>query len=173
MKLTNYVIKRKIQQLAKEGARKHNFHSLEDVRDVLIFFHLRDKEEVDVCIQLLRDKGKKVESCMFIPLKAKEEGSEGYITVSAKKDLDIWGIPSNVICKQVIGLKADIIIDLTGPKCYALKYLTLLHPADFKVGLKRDEGGDIYDFSIAVTNETEITYLFKQILFYLQTIRSK
>lgn len=173
MKLTNYVIKKRIQQLARKNAgRKHQFCSLDDVHDVLVLFHLRDKEEVEGCLQKLRDRDKNVRTCAFIPHYSHEEEIESCVSVSAKKDLDIWGIPSNAICKKINGIKADVLIDLTGPKCYALKYLTLIHPATFKVGVKRDDN-DIYDFSIAVTNEEGIPYLFEQILFYLQTIRSK
>ena len=44
--------------------------------------------------------------------------------------------PSDSVLKKVGALKADILIDITRPGCYALQYIALRHPSAFKVGIK-------------------------------------
>lgn len=67
---------------------------------------------------------------------------------------------------------ADILIDLTRPGNYVMQYLLLKHPAPFKVGAKNG-GPDLYDLTVAVTENTDMRYVFEQIVFYLRTIRFK
>ena len=69
-------------------------------------------------------------------------------------------------------LKADILIDITRPGCYALQYIALRHPSAFKVGIKYP-GQEWYDLGLTVTDKDDIQYLFGQILFYLRSIRAK
>ena len=42
----------------------------------------------------------------------------------------------------------------------------------YKIGIKKAER-DLHDFSLLVTDRDEFNYLFEQILFYLQNIRTK
>ena len=94
------------------------------------------------------------------------------IPVHAKKDVNVWQVPSDVVLERFKTVKADILIDLTRPDCYPMQYLMLQHPCRFKVGVKHADI-DLYDLSISVTEREDIKHLFEHILFYLQAIRSK
>ncbi len=91
--------------------------------------------------------------------------------VSLSKSLNLWGFPSEATRRAVDALPADLLIDLTRGHCYAMQYLVWRHPSRFKVGPKR-EGLDLYDLSILPADRNDTTYLFDQILFYLQAIHS-
>ena len=94
------------------------------------------------------------------------------IPVHIKNDLNAWGFPSDSVLEKVGALKADILIDITRPGCYALQYIALRHPSAFKVGIKYP-GQEWYDLGLTVTDKDDIQYLFGQILFYLRSIRAK
>ena len=109
--------------------------------------------------------GRKHEFCAL-------EADASCIPVHAKKDVNVWQVPSDVVLERFKTVKADILIDLTRPDCYPMQYLMLQHPCRFKVGVKHADI-DLYDLSISVTEREDIKHLFEHILFYLQAIRSK
>lgn len=173
---TDYFIKRKVQGLARDmAARTHCFRSLKEAHDIVVFFEHKDREAIEPCMETLRMLRKNVRSCVYISSHDAEftpKGKNDYRVCSDGKEISRWGFPSADVTEQVNAMKADILIDLTGKSCYVMKYLMLLHPSTFKMGLKRGEQ-DLYDFSLSVTDKDDIRYLFGQIIFYLQTIRSK
>ena len=143
---TNYFIKKKIQALVSDaGGRPHRSLSLDEARSLLVLYNIEDHEDVMRALEPLR---------------------------KAKNDLNAWGFPSDSVLKKVGALKADILIDITRPGCYALQYIALRHPSAFKVGIKYP-GQEWYDLGLTVTDKDDIQYLFGQILFYLRSIRAK
>lgn len=173
MKLTKYFIRKKVQHLAPKAlSRKHEFCALDDANHILILFHAADRDAVEPCIEILRKKKKHVNACVYVAEDIIPEMNASYTVVHVKKDLDAWYCPKDAVVERYKTLQADILIDLTGPNCYTMKYLLLQHPCRFKVGLKQ-EITDLYDLTILVTERDDIKQLFEHILFYLQTIRSK
>ena len=172
MMLTNYFIKKKTEEFAiLASTRKHCFRSLESINNVLVLFCADDYDEVKPCIDKLRSMNKMVNTCIFTSKEV--HGIDDFsLLVQAKNDLDWRGIPSEKLCQQLNAYSSDLLIDLTKKTNYPMHYLLLQHPCAFKVGIKRSEL-DLYDFSISATEKSEISYLFEQILFYLQVIRSK
>lgn len=173
MKLTNYFIKKKVQHLASGTQSRHReFCTLEDARHILVLFHASDRDVVEPCLDMLRKQQKKVEACVFVAGEAIPEMEPSYLVVHSKKDLDAWYSPKDEIVENSKALKADILIDLTRPNNYPMQYILLQHPCRFKVGIKQ-EGVDLYDLAISVTERDNIKQLFEHILFYLRSIRSK
>lgn len=171
MRLTNYFIKKKVQSLASGAAgRKHEFCALEDAGHILVLYQANDRELVEPCLDVLRKKNKKVQACVYVT--GDPEADASCIPVHAKKDVNVWQVPSDVVLERFKTVKADILIDLTRPDCYPMQYLMLQHPCRFKVGVKHADI-DLYDLSISVTEREDIKHLFEHILFYLQAIRSK
>lgn len=171
MRLTNYFIKKKVQSLASGAAgRKHEFCALEDAGHILVLYQANDRELVEPCLDVLRKKNKKVQACVYVT--GDPEADASCIPVHAKKDVNVWQVPSDVVLERFKTVKADILIDLTRPDCYPMQYLMLQHPCKFKVGVKHADF-DLYDLSISVTEREDIKHLFEHILFYLQAIRSK
>lgn len=174
MILTNYFIKKKIRKLALGlPARKRGFCTLKDARSILVFYRAKDKEAVESCLEKLRMMHKLVSACLYVTDRVSDRSLPAdYHTLDSKEDLTLWGFPKEDKCKEIKDIKADILIDLVGQDSYAMQYILLQHDCFFKVGAKQDET-DFYDLSIRVTDRDDIKYLFEQILFYLQSIRSK
>ena len=171
MRLTTYFIKKKVQSLASGAAgRKHEFCALEDAGHILVLYQANDRELVEPCLDVLRKKNKKVQACVYVT--GDPEADASCIPVHAKKDVNVWQVPSDVVLERFKTVKADILIDITRPGCYALQYIALRHPSAFKVGIKYP-GQEWYDLGLTVTDKDDIQYLFGQILFYLRSIRAK
>ncbi|MDD3062545.1 MAG: hypothetical protein PHX50_06835 [Massilibacteroides sp.] len=95
-----------------------------------------------------------------------------FVYINKTKTVNKYGIPDDKIKMKVLGFPADILIDLSRGKCYTLKLLMLQHPSTFKVG-ERLGDESLYDFSIIMKGGERTSDLFENLLFYLQSIRSK
>lgn len=157
---TNYFIKKKIQALVSDaGGRPHRSLSLDEARSLLVLYNIEDHEDIKTCV--------------YVPSGGADiPFDDSNIPVHIKNDLNAWGFPSDSVLEKVGALKADILIDITRPGCYALQYIALRHPSAFKVGIKYP-GQEWYDLGLTVTDKDDIQYLFGQILFYLRSIRAK
>ncbi len=169
--MTNCFLRRKVRKLAgRKRGRKCRFCTLGDARRVLVLFDAEDSGAVEPCLKKLRAAHKKVSVCMYIA-DDKPTKTDG-MTVCAKTDLDMWYMPRKTVESKFYACDADILIDLTREGNYVMQYLLLKHPAPFKVGAKSRES-DLYDLTVAVTENADMRYVFEQIVFYLQTIRFK
>ena len=132
-----------------------------------------DHEDVMRALEPLRKAKKDIKTCVYVPSGGADiPFDDSNIPVHIKNDLNAWGFPSDSVLEKVGALKADILIDITRPGCYALQYIALRHPSAFKVGIKYP-GQEWYDLGLTVTDKDDIQYLFGQILFYLRSIRAK
>jgi sulfur transfer complex TusBCD TusB component (DsrH family) len=145
---------------------------MDEAKDILVVFSISDKKDALACLEKLREFDKNIHACVYVSKKNKElEPENSWITI-LEEDFDSKGIPTESICKKFTSIPADILIDLTRKNDYAMHYLLLKHPANFKVGNK-SALKDMYDMTVSATDENEIDPLFDHILFYLLTIRSK
>ncbi len=172
MKLSNFFIKKKIQNLLNNTSeRKPYFCSLRDAENVLVVFNSKDMEEALPCIEQLKTMGKNIQVCTYIPKKLSVQTDDSWFLLK-EDDFDSKGIPTNEVCAKFTAVPADILIDLTRSKDYASLYMILQHPSPFKVGNKSPLR-DMYDLTVNMGSDGSIKQLFEHILFYLQTIRSK
>lgn len=170
MIISKYFIKRKINALAQSKHRIRRFKSWSEINRVVLFYHTAESEIVVKCIDTLKKMGKTVFLCSYgntIP-----ENNEGNLHLQPQKGVNCWGYPQDSALKILNDFKPDILVDLTMKQCCVLQYLFLQCNCDFKTGIKK-ENQKLFDFAISVTESTDINYLFNQIIFYLQTIRSK
>jgi len=176
MMLSKYFLFKKIKALSQIASlRPHCYLSLDDIRHVLVICEASCWKSVSPCIATLKSLGKSVNVCVFIRKADKAPiWDYAYLLVEAEKDLNLWGFPNKNIKNQLNGFKVDMLLDLTGGKIPAMRYLMLQHTASFKVGAKHSSEDNIYDFSILIKEDIyDIPYFFGQIINYLQAIRSK
>ncbi|MDR1644956.1 MAG: hypothetical protein LBS05_03900 [Tannerellaceae bacterium] len=171
----SYFIKKKIQDLAKNTSiRKSRFCSLNEAKDFLIVFNIKDKEQILPCVEQLKELNKKISIGVFIPKKLKilTETDPSWLQIK-EDEFGSNGLPSPPLCEQFNTISVDILIDLTRADDYAMHYLQVLHPASFKVGNKSSLR-NLFDLTVTMGANDDIPQFFRQhILFYLQTIRSR
>jgi hypothetical protein len=173
MKLSNFFIKRRIKDLAKETTeRTARFCSLSDAKDVLVVFNLSDVNDVLACLEKPREFTANIHLCAYVGKKTKEEAVNTSWLYIFEDELDSKGIPVDSTVERFNGLPADILIDLTRRNNYPMLYLQLKHPSLFKVGNKSFLR-EMYDLTIPMTDIGDIRDYFGHILYYLRTIRSK
>ncbi|MDR2811375.1 MAG: hypothetical protein LBB84_12635 [Tannerellaceae bacterium] len=136
-------------------------------------FNIKDKDEVVLCAEQLKELKKDICLSVFIPRKMKiaEETDPSWLQIK-EDEFGPNGLPLSPLCEQFNAIPADILIDLTRTNDYAMHYLQLLHPALFKVGNKSSLR-NLFDLTITMSPDDDMPQFFRHILFYLQTIRSK
>lgn len=178
MILTNYFIKRRIDGLLSSVTRTRRFKTIDEINTVLLLYHVSDSKEVETCISRLKAMGKMVYTCGYKAEEApqspsgEEKDDDTHIYIRHKQDVNLWGMPAEAVLEKINACRPDVVIDLTRSKNCVMQYLLLKCDCNFKAGIKNGER-DLYDFSISAVENKDLTYLFEQIIFYLQTIRSK
>ncbi|MDR0796652.1 MAG: hypothetical protein LBE79_11500, partial [Tannerella sp.] len=169
-------LNKKIEALSKSASvRPHCYRSLSDIKNVLIVCEAKNWNSVNLCIETLKSMGKTVNICVYTK-KGDDTPIWDYasLLVEAERNINLWGFPDSNIRNQMNSLSVDMLLDLTSGDIPVMRYLMLQHPASFKVGAKRSPEENFYDFSIVMKEGIyDISFLFAQILNYLQVIRSK
>lgn len=176
MKLTNYLIRKKIRSLTTHpDKRKPTFCPLSEANHILLLYHIADQEKLLPGISRLQQLHKPIHTAIYLPKGDKQPDATPHtFFLSGETDLDTWKIPSASRQKQFNAIPADILIDLTPTACHPMRYLMLQHPCRFKAGVRYTENEpDFYDLSVVLTKREEIQQIFEHLLFYLQAIRSK
>jgi hypothetical protein len=166
MKLCPYFIKKKIKAMLAQP-RETRSASISDVKRVLILAEAADVSVISDYINTQSSLKSKTTICA--------QGTnvpEGVEKVDAKSETNSSWIPTEALLKRFVAIDADIIIDLSAPNDYVMKYLMLNSGAGLRVGITVEEL-NLYDLSISLTESTETIEKLKQILFYLKSVRSK
>lgn len=172
MILSYYFIRKRVQELLRNPiARRRRFFAWGDVKRIWVVYLQEDNAEAEACVARLRAMGKEVRCLVFareasaLPPKAEAR------LVCTKADLNLWAFPSEAVEKGFCAEACDVLLDLVPDENLPLQYLEGKHPAPFKLGVKKASGG-LYDFALEVSKR-DISYIFEQMLFYLQTFRSE
>ena len=175
MIISTYFIQRRVQELKRQaGNRPHRFCALPEARSLLLFYRASDQQEIEPCLETLRMMRKSVSVYRIGEgLGSTENTIPQAYQLDSSKDLDLWGFPTKAKLQELVGIPADIVIDLCRQENPLIQYLVLSHPSAFKVGTRRIDEEGVCDFSILASERNDLIYLFGQIIFYLQTIRSK
>lgn len=172
MILKNYFIKRKIDELLSSSCRNRRFLPFDRIGRILLFYNISDAEAAEICAGKLRKQGKEVYTCGYKSEGSPDSADDTHIYVGSRADTGKNGVPSDAVVQRLDACRADAIIDLTRGNSYVMQYLLLKCRCDFKAGVKGNEN-NLYDLTLAATDNKDLVYLFDQIVFYLQTIRSK
>lgn len=172
MKLMERILYGKLkQQMEKNAGRKIVYRSFDEIKTVLLLYEA-GMPDAAVCINTLLSEGKEVIQYVYNPSQKTKKTEQCPDHILSKAGLNMWGVPSASVRNRFAAMKADLLLDLTAPDCYAMKYLVVNHPASFKAGMNWNND-NYYDFAVSAIENRSITYLFDQILFYLQAIKSK
>jgi len=171
-KLCRKYIDYQIRKWSKSHRREKNFVNLQDISKIVLLFSADrvSEKRMEEIKRLLGDK-KQVMSWVFVPqetfLKNKVD-----VSLLTKKDISILKRPSAKMERSFLANEYDVLIDLTTREILPLKYLLGISNAACRCGLKK-EGYSSYDLEIEASEKIKITELLKQILHYLNSIKTK
>ncbi|MDR2805807.1 MAG: hypothetical protein LBB85_09265 [Dysgonamonadaceae bacterium] len=173
----NYVLKYKLKRYYKKNSRENGFLNLKDVHTVLVLFDTEQLTEASRCIDQLKNLGKEVTVYAYITTNG-ELGhlSADYHILSRKAAGKWFGNPLYALAKELEQKSFDAVIDLTVRRNFPLEYLLACARATVKTGLKKSHFS-LYDLAItplpgAETKNGQVEELGKQILYYLDTIKT-
>ncbi len=159
------------------------FPDWRQVQRVAILF-ASDRAEGNVDIQdiilALRRMGKEVTAWGYAHKETIYTAAGTCFRILGKEDVNCWGKPSKTVLDVWQAQPFDVLIDLTTESCVPVQYLTLYASATFKAGRKVEIVPYLHDFMVDMPSvkaskeqtDTPRTALYKQILYYLQTIQT-
>lgn len=168
-----YFFKKKVRKMIElSNSRKHRYCSLDEAENILVLFRDEDRDQIEEQLKKIRSLKKQVRYCVACDNIMDKPADPSVYYIYKNKDTDKYGIPNQEVTNNILKIPADILFDLSRGKSHTLKAIMLQHPSMFKIGEKLGEEA-YYDFSIIMTEGGGIKELFENLLFYLQTIRSK
>jgi len=168
--IASRTLKRELQVLKKERTpNKFNFDSIKRVGILFDATNSEDYEIVKRYVVYLREHHKKVKAIGYFT--TKEIPALTYSKLEydffSNKDVNWFGKPASVIIDNFINEEYDLLIDLNVSDHFALKYISALSKANFKVGKFDDKDIEIFDMMIDADNTKTVKYFLRQIDTYI------
>ena len=147
------------------------FPDINKVQTVLLLYD-SDLQEKNLHIKQLQKelqkKGKTVVAWGFCPKKNITTSILPMFRIIGSKDINIFQKPKQHILNDLTAQHFDLTINLSTNHTMPLKYLNLLAHTTFRAAATQEDA----DLQIMLTPEQDSTYLFDQIMFYLNNIKS-
>ena len=169
-----FLLRRKIEQMIKLSERKKAYHSLKEIKSVLVLFDTKDFEDTNRFIQQLERIGKKTKAFAFKDKKDSNNYSRILYPVVTKKDMkDLKGDSLTQIVNSLSNEKIDLIVDFTLKENLLLLYLLVSVDSPLKVGFYK-HALSIHDIVISFAPDLvhNVKELGEQVLHYLSVISS-
>lgn len=168
----DFLVKLKINSAFKNNARKHAFHNMESMKDILILFSYTDWPEIESISKDLEDKGKNVALWTIKPSQKNLNNIifPSNVKVINAKEISFSKILSSTVLEEYKALSYETLIDLTTTKNKVFKYLLVNTSAEFSIGISEPEY-QIYDFIMLRDDSNTLQETYNQIKFYLNNIR--
>jgi hypothetical protein len=173
-----WLLNRKINKLARKRKRERVFRNLDGLQSFLILFEASEYEDAVSIIDSLKKMGKQVSACGYVAKNDPADYPQSPCRMLfPKTDYNRSGFPSDGVINEIKNLSCDIVLDLTLEENLTLKYLLVSSSAPFCTGLNKNDAL-AYDLSISAEiglpegQPLSVKYLGKQIIHYLQTIRT-
>lgn len=168
--IANRALKQELQGVKKE--RKPYKFNFDNVKTVGILFDATNTEDYEIVkryVVYLREHRKKVKAFGYfstkeIPALTYSKLEYDFFSV---KELNWFGKPSSVIIKNFIDEEYDLLIDLNVHDHFALKYISALSKALFKVGKYDEKDTEIFDMMIDADNTKTVKYFLRQVDTYI------
>ena len=171
--MTSFFIRKKISaSMAASCSGPHRSLPFDQVKFILVLYEAKDAEHVKANLAKLGKEKKRVSTCVFLNKGLTPDSFEANLMIREQGDLNFWGIPSKEVINQCLAHEADLLVNLCGPDCHVLHYLSLNHPCTFKAGINYSDQG-WYDLALSATEQGDLSFLFDQLLFYLRSIRAE
>jgi len=166
-----FLLRRKIKQLVKHSEREKAYHSLKEIKSVLVLFDTEDFDDANYFIQQMKKMGKKVKAFVFKDKKDVNSYSNISYTIVTEKDM------KNEILVQIANSltdeKFDLVVDFTLKENLLLLYILVSVDAPLKVGFYK-HALSVHDMviSFAPGLVQNVKELGKQLIHYLTIISS-
>lgn len=170
MKLSNMILKRKLQGLLQSGNHERRYLSYEEIRTMVVFVNASDFDLIYAEADSLRKAGKKLK---FVVFGKGVKEAEDVISVSGKQFISRFGLPTEHCFSVFKKLHADVFVDLTADTSSLHAYLYWLGSTFLRIGIGSKPVQFVYDIELSYKESADIKSIFEQILFYLRTIRAK
>jgi hypothetical protein len=158
--------------------RERSMLSMDDAKSIGIIFESSNKDDFELVkkyVLYLRELKKKVKVIGFF-----SEGATPAFTYSkleydffSKKDLNWFNKPNDKFVSNFMEEDFDILIDLNIHHHFALRYISGISKARFKVGQHEPGGEKIYDLMIEGTSGKGLKFLLRQVDTYLLMLNKK
>lgn len=171
-KLSRIYVNFSIRKRMKNIHRRKQFSNLKDISNVILLFSVnaissKELEEIKKMIGM----DKQISAWAFKSRKTKVRYGVNTYTID-KSDVSFFQKPSEKIERLFLNNKSELLIDLTTQEILPLKYLLGISKAQCRCGMKK-EGYSLYDLEIETTEKMKEIELLKQILHYLDMIKTK
>ncbi len=173
-KLKRKYINWQIKSLAsqKKYKREKQFLNWEDVTSVIVLvaYDMPNNAEIDTILDKL--SGKDVSVFCYLSQSNFVRQDSDQVTYFNPKSVSMLSKPNKIMAGKFMKNDSDILIDLTLKESLPLKFLAGTSTAYCRCGMKK-EGYSLYDLEISSSQKLSKVDLLDQILFYLNTIKSK
>ncbi len=174
--LANQSLKKELQNNKRiNRVNKFNFN---EIKTVGILFDSSNSEDYDLVkryVTYLREHTKKVKVLGFfstknIPTLTYSKLEYDFFSL---KELNWVGKPTTHIIDNFINEEFDLLIDLNIHDHFALKYISALSKAKFKVGKYKEKDEEIYDMMIDSDNTQKLKYFLRQVDTYITMLNKQ
>lgn len=173
--IKDYFANKNIKKVLAFQNRHIYYRDFKSVKTILILFKSDDEENnsfVRDIISDLKNQGKKVTAWGYLDKKDSEAAVLPDFRLFGNKELSFYKIPNKLLTEEFLLSDYDMVIQLCRSDIYPLDYLLAQAKAPFKVSKYKSYKG-IADLMIQIDDSSDETYLFNQILFYLNSIQAK
>ena len=166
-----FLLRKKIKQLVKHSEREKAYHSLKEIKSILVLFDTKDFEDANYFIQQMKKMGKKVRAFAFKSKKDANNYSNISYTIVTEKDMKSESLAQTV--NSLEDEKFDLAVDLTLKENLLLLYILVSVNAPLKVGFYK-HALSVHDMviSFAPGLVQNVKELGKQLIHYLTIISS-
>lgn len=167
------VLKAAIRRLKRDHVRTKCFLEYKDIKRVLLFFNIEHADTAISFIQTLESDGKIVGAyCLEDDkVKGKRKPLPKKLHVWKKTDRNLLSIPKKECVDEVTAFGADTLIDLTLRPSLVHDYMYHHTKASYRVGFGRQDPSR-FDLLLEVDDQHDAPFFFRQLLFYLKSMRT-
>lgn len=160
----------------KKRFRRKQVVSLDQAKQVLVIYDAsREDDHHAVCelVKTLQEKEKKVQTMGYVRQPALPEYLMEQLHTSYCRRQDFaWNLKLNThVLQEFVDVEADILIDLSPPDLFLMKFLTSLSLARYKLGQYHPDMLDLYDLMIEAPKPMLVQEMIRHGLHYLQIIK--
>lgn len=149
------------------------YKSYDAIRSIMILYEsdwLERNEGIANMIRQLKDDGKRVVAWGYCDKKETTAPNLPESRILGNQHVTIWGKPRQEVLQDLSRRQFDVLIDLTLQPLLPMQYIAMYAPATLRIGSRAEEG--VYDMIVPMPADTTSKDLFKQIIHYLQLIRT-
>jgi len=168
-----YLWARFMRKIAKKQTRRRQMVGLDLAKAVGIYFYYDGVESYETANKFatyLRNRG--ISATMLAYFDGKEKPVEvmetAYFGMFTKPQLGFNRVPHNDIANMFMKQPFDIFFDLSLNNHFQNLYIANASHAGFKVGRTSEEGLDIFDFTLEISETADMQELIDAILKYLE-----